>query len=244
MNYAKEFYTNYAKHSHDTLCISIIKKGKIGIEFHNKEIQYLEPNNLVIYNPLQVHVSKKTNVKSYGYYALHLYEDWIIKIFKNIYFEKNVINDKSKYNEFLILCENLQNNNALNKEKRIYDFFNEIVKVHASKISKLKKQNNHFLDLVKEYIEVNISNDITLNDLSNEVGYSKEHIIRLFKKEFGLTPHAFLINKKVNMAKKRLLNDETIATVSSNSGFYDQSHFLRNFKKMFGISPKNYKMSD
>ncbi|PHS55878.1 MAG: hypothetical protein COB17_10720, partial [Sulfurimonas sp.] len=108
-----------------------------------------------------------------------------------------------------------------------------------------KKQNNQILDTIKKYIINNINEDLTLDDISNVVGYNKEYIVRLFKKEYGLAPHAFLMNEKVNKAKNLLQNSTHInlANIASDIGFYDQSHFSKFFKKSFAIAPSKYKKS-
>jgi len=82
-----------------------------------------------------------------------------------------------------------------------------------------------------------------LDDIANNIGYNKEYIIRIFKNEFGLTPHAFLMNEKVNYAKNLLDNskDKSICDIAVDIGFYDQSHFTKLFKKSFATTPKRYK---
>jgi len=66
----------------------------------------------------------------------------------------------------------------------------------------------------------------------------------VFKKEYGLSPHAYILNLKVNMAKDLLEdrnNNKNLSEIALESGFYDQSHLNRNFKKSFAITPKNYR---
>ena len=62
-----------------------------------------------------------------------------------------------------------------------------------------------------------------------------KHLASLFKKEFGLTPHAYIINQKLNRSKKLLSSHEfqNISQVSQECGFYDQSHLHRNFLNFF-----------
>ena len=241
LNYAKKFYTKYAKHSHDTLCISIIKQGKIVVEFHNKEKQTLYPNQIVIFNPHQVHVTKNSNIKSYNYYTLHLTQKWIDKISPSLYFKNNIINSQNYYEIFLNLCENIIQNNIKDIEKELYNFFIDLVENHSNNIS--TSTNNQIFNNVKNYIINNIQEQLTLDDIAKEIGYSKEYIIRIFKKEFGLTPHAFLMNEKVNYAKNILDKSDSLnlTEIALELGFYDQSHFIKFFKKSFAITPNKYK---
>lgn len=59
----------------------------------------------------------------------------------------------------------------------------------------------------------------------------------MFKKEFGLTPHNFIINHRINKAYELIINGKEISQASLEVGFNDQSHFTRNFKKLYGYTP-------
>jgi AraC-like DNA-binding protein len=126
----------------------------------------------------------------------------------------------------------------------IYNFFQDFVKKYASN-KESQTVTNKIVNSIKQYILENINEQITLDDIANIVGYNKEYIIRLFKKEFGLTPHAFLINEKVNYAKNLIDQSDklNLSNIAINSGFYDQSHFTKFFKRSFAITPQKYKYS-
>ncbi|MFA9374988.1 MAG: helix-turn-helix domain-containing protein, partial [Poseidonibacter sp.] len=57
-------------------------------------------------------------------------------------------------------------------------------------------------------------------------------------------PHAFLVNKRIEKARNKMLNNKEIslAQLSSEVGFYDQSHFSKVFKRVFAISPNKYRL--
>lgn len=64
------------------------------------------------------------------------------------------------------------------------------------------------------------------------------HILRVFKKEFGLPIHSYLLNKKVHLAKNM-----PISQVAVESGFFDQSHLIKSFKRVFQLTPKEYQQN-
>ena len=76
--------------------------------------------------------------------------------------------------------------------------------------------------------------------MAHDACISPFHMIREFKKAFGLTPHQFQMQCKVRKAQK-LLEERPAAEVTYDAGFYDQSHMDRCFKKVVGLSPKEYK---
>ncbi|UQZ88641.1 XRE family transcriptional regulator [Deltaproteobacteria bacterium Smac51] len=69
---------------------------------------------------------------------------------------------------------------------------------------------------------------------------SRFHFIRLFRRDTGLTPHQYLLRRRVKLARALLSDRLSIADVALETGFYDQSHLDRYFKKVVGLSPRDY----
>ena len=93
--------------------------------------------------------------------------------------------------------------------------------------------------LVKRHIESEYASDISLSSISKKFGYTEDHITRIFKKEFGITPHNHLINVRLDHAKWLLENtDLSVGRVASAVGYHDFSAFWRAFKKKFTVSPR------
>lgn len=69
---------------------------------------------------------------------------------------------------------------------------------------------------------------------------SKYHFIRLFNKQFGITPHQYALSYKINRVKRELELGNSAADIAFQYGFSDLSHLNRNFKNTFGITPTQY----
>ncbi|WP_167542996.1 helix-turn-helix transcriptional regulator [Aliarcobacter thereius] len=93
---------------------------------------------------------------------------------------------------------------------------------------------------IKKHLDENYLEEFILNDLAKEFKLSVVHLIRVFKKEFGLPIHSYILNKKVHLAKDLISLNKPIIEVAQNSGFFDQSHLNRSFKRIFQITPKEY----
>ena len=96
------------------------------------------------------------------------------------------------------------------------------------------------LDELQKNILENPENIYLIEQMAHDACISPFHMIREFKKAFGLTPHQFQMQCKVRKAQK-LLEERPAAEVTFDAGFYDQSHMDRCFKKVVGLSPKEYK---
>ena len=65
----------------------------------------------------------------------------------------------------------------------------------------------------------------------------RHHLIRAFRRETGLTPHAYLVDVRVRRARDRLRRGEAPSAVAAATGFSDQAHLTRAFKARFGVTP-------
>jgi AraC-like DNA-binding protein len=94
---------------------------------------------------------------------------------------------------------------------------------------------------VKDLLAFRYAENLTLMDLTAEAGLSRYHLIRTFQNTTGLTPHAYLINRRIEAAKGRLQQGETLVEVAAATGFSDQAHLTRVFKARIGVTPGAYR---
>jgi len=95
--------------------------------------------------------------------------------------------------------------------------------------------------LCREFLESRYSEEVPLETLARLSGVSAFHLIRSFKRRFGVSPHAFQIALRLNSAKTALQNGATPTEAAMASGFFDQSHLHRYFRRTFGVTPHKYR---
>jgi AraC-like DNA-binding protein len=81
---------------------------------------------------------------------------------------------------------------------------------------------------------------VTLIDLAKEAGLSRYQLIRAFAREFGLTPHAYILQRRIALAQRLIRAGRDLAAVATEAGFCDQSHLTRWFMRQFGVTPRRY----
>lgn len=95
---------------------------------------------------------------------------------------------------------------------------------------------------MKEYFESCAPEPLDLSFLSTELGYTKQYLIRIFKRETGKTPMAYYNELRLGRGAALLLNEEkSIAEVAQGCGFDDCNYFSRAFRRCYGISPSEYR---
>jgi AraC-like DNA-binding protein len=101
--------------------------------------------------------------------------------------------------------------------------------------------NDEILAAIRDYIERQFADDMTLEELSVVSGLSRFHLVRSFRRKFGLTPYAYLLNVRINAAMKMLRSGMSITDVACDLHFYDQSHFTNTFTCHVGLPPGVYR---
>ncbi|HTQ65838.1 MAG TPA: AraC family transcriptional regulator [Puia sp.] len=98
------------------------------------------------------------------------------------------------------------------------------------------------LHLAKDYMDSCFHEDISLENLSKLCFLNSFHLLREFRKNFGITPHQYLMKQRMKEAEKLLLNsNRNIGEIGSSLKFCDLSSFSKFFKKQTGYSPENFR---
>lgn len=79
-----------------------------------------------------------------------------------------------------------------------------------------------------------------IGDIAARFGRSREGFSRMVRRELGVSPHAFRMLARLNLARQLLRAGEPIAAVAADAGFSDQSHLTRLFRRTFGTTPGVY----
>lgn len=98
------------------------------------------------------------------------------------------------------------------------------------------------LQRVKDHVEAHIAEDISLDRLARVAGVSRFHFIRLFKDSVGLTPHAYLIERRMVRACNLLMHTkQSIGEIAVNCGFEDPSYFAARFRRIYRMCPREFR---
>ena len=117
-----------------------------------------------------------------------------------------------------------------------------LIRKHAGhEILDLTNQtDNRAIAIAQDYIQSYYADDMSLDDIASEAGFSPYYLSRTFKQIVGLPPHKYLIQIRINRAKTLLTAGMPIADVALEVGFADQSHLTKWFKRIVGVPPGQF----
>ncbi|WP_418186410.1 AraC family transcriptional regulator [Aliarcobacter lanthieri] len=238
LRYVEDIENCVKMHLHEELTITAIKKGSLNLIFNDNEIE-LKPNEIAIINSQIPHCAT-INQESKDGYVLYLKKEYLQKIDFDFFSSYELVKQKNIYKNFIKLCDCLLDKKVslIEKEENFYIFCLSFFSFEQT-IKNFQEESSLALN-IKKYLDDNYLEELILDELAIQFNLSVVHLIRVFKKEFGLPIHSYILNKKVHLAKDLISLNMPIIEVAQNSGFFDQSHLNRSFKRIFQITPKEY----
>lgn len=96
---------------------------------------------------------------------------------------------------------------------------------------------------LREFLDSRVRDDVRLADAATLLDRSVPHLVRSFTREFGLSPYAYVLGRRIDAARALLLQGAAPAEVAHAVGFYDQAHFTRHFKRHTSATPAAFARS-
>jgi len=105
-----------------------------------------------------------------------------------------------------------------------------------------QKLTRHQIKRVTDFMLAHLSQDLSLDMLAQQIGFSAYHFARLFRQTTGESPHQFVLRLRSEQAQRLLKEtNEPLAQIALECGFANQSHLTLVFKRLFGVTPRTYR---
>lgn len=215
----------------------------------------LDIGSISIIEPGVIHANRPSNIKKRHLRSFYISEKFLSYLSQklcgeccdDLVFSTAVLKDPILWKKLLFLHEkHLYEYSPLELENDTILVFADLL--HALQNQKLLDRHTDIseerVDRTIDYFHSNIKKSITLDELSSINNCTTYHLIRLFRQKKGLSPHAYLIQLRLEHARKLLLSGQSIVDAALESGFSDQSHLSRRFKKRYGLTPGKYLMQN
>jgi AraC-like DNA-binding protein len=114
------------------------------------------------------------------------------------------------------------------------------LRAHSTAPARREEGPSACIRRARQRIDADPAVPVTLIELAEESGLSRYQLIRAFARELGLTPHAYILQRRIALAQQLIRGGCDLAEVAVRAGFYDQSHLTRWFMRQFGVTPSRY----
>lgn len=248
--YSQNSGKHYKPHIHSTFSIGAIDNGKVLYSVAGDEA-LLKPNSLALINPDTLHNCNPLEKLERSYYMLYLDTAWCFKIQQSLYNTNTfipsntiILENEKIYNEYIKTMDFfMQEGFLLEKEQMMVNLvehiFENILEIQPFTCKQISQQ----VKSLKLRLKENLDEDITLHHIAKDWDLNPFTLLRHFKNEVGITPHAYRMNIRIESAKKLLQTYTDISEVALECGFFDQSHLHRYFKAMTTVTPKEYQLN-
>ncbi|RJX64846.1 AraC family transcriptional regulator [Vibrio sinensis] len=239
----------YEAHSHDEFSFGIINQGTAN--YYNRGVSHrIGRGDVVTINPSDVH-SCNPNLGSWSYNML------FVDTLKMGELQQEVLHSRGQSSSFdyLPFVGDLERHSlikqqfqslfmSLRQERDLLQTQNHLFAFVETTLGSVSFDTNENvlapLSRVRDKLLDEIDASHQLETLATEVGLSRYQLLRMFKRHFGMTPHAYVMDEKIKRAKVMLKRGQGISDIAHQLGFSDQAHFQRHFKKVLTVTPKYY----
>ncbi len=240
----------YGRHAHEHFSIGAVTHGR-SYYHYGKDTFQISAGTVVLMNPGDVHACNPIDNEPWSYQMLYIDTPWLTDLQYQLGFSTDqgyrpfntpYTQDPVLYHGLLALYRILVDAQAehLQKQSALVSYFSD-VQERLNPADTPAREVNHKLERAAEFIRAQCTQALKLEDICQAAELSPSYLIRAFKQYYGLTPHAFLVNQRIQFARARLRQGELIADVALAAGFADQAHFQRTFKQHFAATPGQYR---
>ncbi|HYF55894.1 MAG TPA: AraC family transcriptional regulator [Salinarimonas sp.] len=243
----------YAPHTHETYAVAAILDGCEAFH-HRGERRYAGPGQIALVCPDELHDGEPA-AGFFEYRTIYPSVALMREIAEDLagrpvphapWFPRSVVDDPELAAALARLHAALRPGEGgagmLEADTRLVAFLARLVARHAD-IGAVPPpgRETRAVARARAVLDARFAEEVELAELSREAGLSRAHLIRAFRRETGLTPHAYQVDRRFRAASRLLERGDPPAEVAAACGFCDQSHLNRVFKARMGVTPGMYR---
>jgi AraC-like DNA-binding protein len=240
----------YPRHSHDYYVICLIERGRQTFT-HRGAKHYTPPGGVILINPGAAHTGEPADAQGFAMRSLYPTVAHMQTAAAELtgrsrgtpYFAEVRTDQRWARASVLALHRALvQGASALECEARFLSTLAQLIQQHADVRHSAQPlgRERRAVARARRCIEERFADGLSLTELAEHVALSPYYLLRVFRAEVGMPPHAYLDSVRIRRAQALLEAGMALARVAAEIGFSSQSHFTRRFKQVIGVTPGQY----
>lgn len=232
----------YPPHAHDTWTVLIVDEGAVRYDL-DKHAHGAVGDMVALVPPGVIHDGRPS--ERYGSSArkrnLYLDADFLPAELVGSAVDDSSFRDRELRAAISALHDRLARPEPLDVETRLGFIAERLARHYGSRPAQPLEPEPVVAQRLRDYLDEHASGRVTLADAALRLDRSVPHLVRSFKRRFGVTPYAYVVATRIEKARKRLLAGAAVGRVAVETGFFDQAHFTRQFKRHVSVTPGRYR---
>ncbi len=240
----------FAPHTHEGYVIGVIEQGAEQF-MYQRDRHVAGTGSIVLINPGEVHTGSSATDDGWTYRTLYPSTELLQRAVSDIvgrerdlpFFAEPVIYDPELMAEISLTHRVLEGQaSALERESRLLWTLARLVVRYADDRPQIGEppREQEGIRRVRAYLDEHYAENVSLAQLAALAQLSPFHLLRSFRRQMNLPPHAYQIQARILRAKQLLRAGVSCVDTALAVGFADQSHFTRHFKRIVGVPPGVY----
>lgn len=240
----------HGSHSHATFSIGAIMAGQSSY-LNGHSTRNISAGSVVLMNPGVVHACNPLHDQAWAYRMFYVDAGWLASVQRRegigamdgfTPFAETYSTDSVLFAELDALYLTLTQSGTAT-----YIMQAAVLKFFQGLVARQNTANDHAacvpnkITQAADFIREHCTHALRLEDIAAAVQLSPSYLIRTFKAHYGFTPHGYLIDCRLQLARDGLRRGYGIAEVAAQAGFADQAHLQRLFKRALAATPGQYR---
>ena len=242
---------SFTPHAHEEFFIAVTESGSAAPRFWGGT-QHVGRGDLFVLSPGVVHSGGPAGDSVWRYRAFYpppgLMERVAAELTGSargtVTFAQDMIDDPASAALLLEAHAGLERPepSALARETRLLEALAALAIRHAAAPLPISRigQEHRAVRRARQLLDALPAENVSLDALAHEAGLSAFRLCRVFRRETGLSPHAYQVLVRARLAKSLLAQGISISQAAAEAGFFDQAHLTRHFKRIYGVTPGSY----
>ena len=226
----------YPPHAHDTWTLMVVDDGVVRYDLHRHE--HGAPRGTVLLLPPHIaHTGRAGSAGGFRKRVLYLEADVVDTALAGRTVDEPALPDDLLRVRLDQLHRTLDEGDPLQAESRLALIGDRIARRFGRPAP---SGPDRLAGALRDLLDSRLTDGLTLREAGALLHADPAHLVRSFGREFGLPPHRYLVGRRVERARRLLLDGVPIAEAAVAVGFHDQSHLHRHFTRLLGVTPRRF----
>jgi AraC-like DNA-binding protein len=230
----------YPPHTHDTWTLFVVDEGAIRYDLGGHE-RAAERQPVYVLPPHVVHDGRPAGADGYRKRVIYVERSVLGEHLIGAAVDRPVILDGALRARVSALHDAIGcRDDALEAETR-FAFVVERIRASLGDGPEVETASvGELAEGLRAILDARLFEPVTLAGAAAELASSPAHLARSFTRAFGIAPHAYVVGRRLDAARDRILDGVPLADVAAEVGFCDQAHLTRRFKRFLGTTPGRF----